>query len=360
MPNYFLTDNDRRLIEEFLREKRNQVTRQVAQPQQDTHASSDLFIVKPRSAAGIPKMASDVPGVAKCDFYRLLDTEAGSPSLEQMDIPPKDVYNLAAHPTREEWTLAQKLRNGKYVVVDLGMIATHMNFTLTAALALTDASSSSATVTDTWGGYPISGPQRVWNRASSTGNYTFEGPIGAKGIAVYHPEDIQWRIIQLEPPAITIKCLTNGAVLYTDANITVDTVSAVAPAGAFAPTVTSVINHLKLPAPTDTVLIAHKIGSEWFGMLPIPWETLDPVTNVTYNSGTKKLQQATTEALVINKATEAAATDIITFVAVSTIMTDFQIDGPNLKFERKNSQLIVISNEGQDASWTTIHTGDPC
>lgn len=118
--------------------------------------------------------------------------------------------------------------------------------------------------------------------------------------------------------AHAIKCVTNGVVAYTDTDFTVDGVVTIAPAGAPTPSVTSVKNFLNLPAPNDTELIAFKVGSEWWGVLPIPWETLTAVTNVTYNGTNKRIDETTTTALVVNKSGESV-TPIITFELIAAV-----------------------------------------
>ncbi len=119
--------------------------------------------------------------------------------------------------------------------------------------------------------------------------------------------------------ATTIKCTTNGVVAYTDTDITVDGVVTIAPAGAPAPTVTSVKNFSRNPAADNTDLIAHKVGSEWWAILPNPWETLTAVTDVAYNGSTKTLEEKTTTALVVDKGEESDATPIIAFTPITLV-----------------------------------------
>ncbi len=310
MPNYFLTDNDRRLIEEFLREKRNQVTRQVSQPERDTQSSPQIFIAKP-TGAKIDALngSTDVPGVSTCDFYRILDTEAGDPSLEQMDMPARDVYNISEDEIDQQWTVVMKTSHGKYVALWAGVKATHVEFTLTSAMALTDETSTGATVNNYWGGANPGTTVTVFNKNVSA-DKAFEGPTGAKGIAIHDVAEDNYRIVFLEPIATIIKCTTNGAVAQADANITVDGVATIEPRGAKAPTVTSVTNFLSLPAPNDTDLFAIKVGAAWWGILPIPWETLTAVTDVDYAS--LVLSKKTTTILGINKGSESSPITITT------------------------------------------------
>ena len=118
--------------------------------------------------------------------------------------------------------------------------------------------------------------------------------------------------------AHAIKCTTNGAVAYNDTDFAVDGVVTIAPAGAPAPVVTSVKNYSRNPASDNTDLIAFRVGSEWWAVLPNPWEEITAVTDVIYNDSNKRIDETTVTALVVNKDGESV-TPIITFKLIAAV-----------------------------------------
>jgi hypothetical protein len=80
--------------------------------------------------------------------------------------------------------------------------ATHIEFALTAALALTDADTDTddATVTNYWGGTDPGAAVKLYNKSISA-NYMFEGITDAEGLAVHDDRADKYRIIQLECPS---------------------------------------------------------------------------------------------------------------------------------------------------------------
>lgn len=81
----------------------------------------------------------------------------------------------------------------------IGAKAKWIYFTLPSALAVTDASKASCTVTLFCQGSDPGATVTVWNMPAST-NYIFSGASGNKGAAFYDDINDKYRIIQLECP----------------------------------------------------------------------------------------------------------------------------------------------------------------
>lgn len=76
--------------------------------------------------------------------------------------------------------------------------AIFIEFTLTGALAASDASTAAAAaVNNYFQGENPGGTVTLWNKSAST-NFIFSGVAGAKGIAVYDDRADKYRIIQME------------------------------------------------------------------------------------------------------------------------------------------------------------------
>jgi len=247
-----------------------------------------------------------------------------------------------------------------WALVSCRHVARVIAFTLTEDMGETTAGQASATINSHYDGSDpgstttILDPQGIYPLAES----------GAKGKAYHDPETGNYIAQECEqsPVATTITCRVNNAsgVAYNDATFPVDNVTPIAPADAATPTVASVVNFQNLSADDDTQLIAFKVGSAWWGFLPIPWETIEPITSATYTAATRKLETKTTSALVINKGTESLPSTVVEYTTITSTMTNFQVDTTNLKLQRKNTTLTVVAKDSEDASWTDIHTGDDC
>lgn len=95
------------------------------------------------------------------------------------------------------------------------------------------------------------------HRGRANGAYSSPHDTGSRGMA--QKRNGLWQIIQMQPHAAMIRCLTNGVVLTSDAIITVDAVFIVGPPGAILAEgpVTQVINYLEDAADDDAVLMAY-------------------------------------------------------------------------------------------------------
>ncbi|KKN79793.1 hypothetical protein LCGC14_0336480 [marine sediment metagenome] len=94
------------------------------------------------------------------------------------------------------------------------------------------------------------------HRGRAQGAYSSPHDDGSRGIA--EKRNGLWQIIAMQPHALKIECLTNGAVLTTDANITVDNVKILFPVGAiFAEGLpTEIVNRFKDEADTNAIVTA--------------------------------------------------------------------------------------------------------
>ncbi len=94
------------------------------------------------------------------------------------------------------------------------------------------------------------------HRGRAQGAYSSPHDDGSRGIA--QKRNGLWQIIAIQPHALKIECLTNGAVLTSDTNITVDNVKILFPIGAiFAEGLpTEIVNRFSDAADTNAIVTA--------------------------------------------------------------------------------------------------------
>jgi len=81
----------------------------------DTFTPPDTYIIKVPER-GIPKEDSDTPGNVDCDIYTV-DNSGDTPTLTQIDINQKTVYNVGTADIPAGYNIAVKDRYGSFIAV---------------------------------------------------------------------------------------------------------------------------------------------------------------------------------------------------------------------------------------------------
>ena len=147
MPARFLSEKDRRLIQELLNDKRQRRVNTPSRPgreqgwtEGEDHQAPEIYIALP-PATGIPALTPgeagepDIPGVATCEVYKLVNvvtvtgtgTNTTTPVLREVGLQ-KVVYNISSNeiPSTEEagtgtgeahnWVIVKRTKFGVWVV----------------------------------------------------------------------------------------------------------------------------------------------------------------------------------------------------------------------------------------------------
>lgn len=132
MPLYFLTEQDRRLIQSLLEEKRRaskSQARAAAETLWRDAQAPEVYIAKPVSEDGIPGLTPAAgtgsgdfaePGEGPCDIYQILQGPAqtgtgDAPQLHPVGIHEKTVYNLQSGALPQDWMPVWKTKFGKWL-----------------------------------------------------------------------------------------------------------------------------------------------------------------------------------------------------------------------------------------------------
>lgn len=147
--------------------------------------------------------------LAKC--YSAIAADATTGTIKLCSGPPDSptviasmtiaaTYNPFQIALQTDDVVEVQLVNGRATIVNARTIAKFIEFTVTtSALATTDASKASQSVTNYWGGYNPGSTVTIYNKPASS-NYLFSGAVGHKGYAVWDDRNSKYMILQMECP----------------------------------------------------------------------------------------------------------------------------------------------------------------
>jgi hypothetical protein len=138
MPYYFLTEEDHRLLQEFIRQSKRHRINTPSRPGTERswdiaedHQAPEVYVAKPQDpggtgtgtgdGSGIPGLTRatgtasyDEPGVAACDIYKIYDNN-GTPELRPIDGLERQVYNVSDAPIPQDWITTYRTKGGAWV-----------------------------------------------------------------------------------------------------------------------------------------------------------------------------------------------------------------------------------------------------
>lgn len=211
MPLLFLTEDDRRILQDVIEDFRRGSRGGAGRPTEDVgHQAPECYIARPTSGEGIPVLVEgdgvpDEPGEGDCDIYKIIDGDSG-PEIEAVPDFSESVYNLSLDVIPQGWTIIHRTKFGRWVT-EPGQQAAWIEFTVDevpgtgtdGGFTTSDSSVSVSGVVYHSGGAPTVPITEVYNLPASS-NYIFEGDEGDKGAALLDSDTGLYWIIQMECP----------------------------------------------------------------------------------------------------------------------------------------------------------------
>jgi hypothetical protein len=121
MAAYFLSDRDRAIIENLLRQHRAGPQTPPRWPSEQYNQTPDVFIAKPLTDTGIPALERgigtgyDLPGYAECKIYKIVWEYGSGPQLQPIANATFQVYNVLANDLEQDWIIVQRTKQGFWV-----------------------------------------------------------------------------------------------------------------------------------------------------------------------------------------------------------------------------------------------------
>ncbi len=209
MPLIFLTEKDRRLLQEMLDELNR---REIETPRQsdlgrEDYQTSECYIAWPPEG-GIPALTiegdygpsgNDQPGSAVCDIYWI--NESGTAELQVVTDFKKTVYNFSRIAVPQKWTAIHRTKYGRWIAPQEDYQASWIEFVINNGAGY-DTTDEVWTVDDVvyhGGPPPDTAVTTVYNKPTN-GDFMFRGEEDDEGKALYAQEmdPPRYIIIQLE------------------------------------------------------------------------------------------------------------------------------------------------------------------
>lgn len=212
MPLHFLTDDDREILLDLIRDYRQRKRQGVTNPGVDEgHQTPECYVAIPTSANGIPALTRgvdsnpDEPGEGPCDIYKIVQGVT-DPEIVTAGFD-KSVYNVSPGVISQDWILVHKTKYGRWITEPTGGQASWIEFVVDVAgtgtgiggFTKSDPSAAVRSVVYHNGGEPAVEVDTVYNVAARV-NYIFEGAEDYHGIALYCKEEDKYYICQMECP----------------------------------------------------------------------------------------------------------------------------------------------------------------
>lgn len=133
-----LSDEDVAILQELINIHKGQLGNTPSRPpterswdEAEDHQAPEVYIAKPQTSAGIPKLLEtgtgtgtdvsgsdfDEPGKAECDIYKIVvDSVSGDPELHPTGLT-KIVHNLSPSDLDQDWILVIRTKAGKWIAL---------------------------------------------------------------------------------------------------------------------------------------------------------------------------------------------------------------------------------------------------